>query len=125
MPQQTTKYSAMEDFKRKGITYLFKQPPAVVLAVIFLGIVIFFAAMMWRKIDRTDENCDARIKAVNVEWAMALNRNNESLAHCMAQKDTLFKLYAQVNAEVALLKAQQRATERKRKSGQSFYGVRD
>ena len=112
MPEE--KYNAMQDFQKRGIEYLFKQPPAAVLAIVFLGIVIAFSTIMWKKIDRTEENCDVRIREVNRDWADALNKNNISLNQCMAQKDTLFKMYAVLNARVSIFE-QQRRVDRKQK----------
>ena len=116
MPQQQN-YDPMQEFWKRGFDFLFKQSPVIVLAVTGLW-------LLWQKLERLEVQRVADRIEVRKEYSEAITEVRAELRHCVAQKDTLIKLYTTQAVELAAVKAVQRRIERRIRTAPAF-GVRE
>lgn len=116
MPQQQN-YDPMQEFWKRGFDFLFKQSPVIVLAVTGLW-------LLWQKQERMEVQRIADRIEVRKECAEAITEVRAELRHCVAQKDTLIKLYTTQAVELAAVKAVQRRIEQRTRTAPAF-GVRE
>ena len=97
MPTTQPKYDPMQDFWKRGIDFLFKQSPVIVLAVV--GLYLF-----WQKLERMEvQRVSDRIE-VRQECANAITEIRADLEHCQHRNELLTLENKNVSAEVAALK---------------------
>ena len=116
MPQQQN-YDPMQEFWKRAFDFLFKQSPVIVLAVTGLW-------LLWQKQERMEVQRIADRIEVRKECAEAITEVRAELRHCVAQKDTLIKLYTTQAVELAAVKAVQRRIEQRTRTAPVF-GVRE
>ena len=116
MPQQQN-YDPMQEFWKRGFDFLFKQSPVIVLAVTGLW-------LLWQKQERMEVQRIADRIEVRKECSEAITEVRAELRHCVAQKDTLIKLYTTQAVELAAVKAVQRRIEQRTRTAPVF-GVRE
>ncbi len=94
-------YDPMLDFYKKGMDFLFRQSPVIVLSVIGLW-------LLWQKTERLEVQRVSDRMEVRKECAEAITELRGDLSYCMAQKDTLIKLYNKQAIEMAIIRAAQK-----------------
>ena len=94
-------YDPMLDFYKKGMDFLFRQSPVIVLSVIGLW-------LLWQKTEKLEVQRVSDRLEVRQECAEAIDELRDDLRHCMSQKDTLIKLYSQQAMEMAIIRAAQK-----------------
>ena len=107
----------MQEFWKRGFDFLVKQSPVIVLAVTGLW-------LLWQKLERLEVQRVADRIEVRKEYSEAITEVRAELRHCVAQKDTLIKLYTTQAVELAAVKAVQRRIERRIRTAPAF-GVRE
>lgn len=75
-------YDPMADFWRKGIDFLFKQTPAIVLS-------LMACFVLWNEMNRRDNVNRAEMARLNVEWSAALNISNQNWRVCEEKREAL------------------------------------
>lgn len=91
----------MLEFYKRGMDFLFRQSPVIVLSVLGLW-------LLWQKTERLElQRVHDRVE-VRQECAEAIDELRSDLRHCMSQKDTLIKMYSQQAIEIAIIRTAQR-----------------
>lgn len=75
-------YDPMADFWKKGIDFLFKQTPAIVLC-------LCACFVLWNEMNRRDNDNKAEMARLNETWSTALNISREDWRMCEEKRHAL------------------------------------
>lgn len=75
-------YDPMQDFWKRGLDFLFKQTPAIVLC-------LSACFVLWNEMNRRDNQSRAEMTKINAEWSAALNASREDWRMCEEKRHAL------------------------------------
>lgn len=109
-------YKAIIDFARYS--------PTVFMALLLAGAMTASAWFFWLKIERVEDKSEAKVLAISKDCSERITEVRAELRHCVAQKDTLIKLYTTQAVELAAVKAVQRRIEQRTRTAPA-YGIKE
>lgn len=96
-------YDPMQDFYQRGIQFLFRQGVAVVIAVSFLGVTVSATKLVWGRMERMEQEFEAKIERNNREWKASLDIARQDWRDCESKREALAVKFAALEVEVKRL----------------------
>lgn len=89
-----TRYDPRMDFYRKGIDFLFRQTPAIVISLLA-------CAVLWQEMSRRDTAHQVRLDALNTEWSKALDTARQDWRMCEEKREQLAVKVAELTTKIS------------------------